>query len=79
MVPNIAKSPPFQMGELVLRIVAAAEHNSNKLHSPWYSFGTIQRKEASRFLATLWKALIRQSLFYPLASLDVSGQWPVFV
>jgi len=27
--------------------------------------------------ATLSKALIRPCLVYPLASLDVSGQWPV--
>lgn len=31
------------------------------------------------FLATLWKALIRQSLFNPLASLDIFGQWHMFI
>ena len=30
------------------------------------------------YSATLSKTLIRSYLFYPLASLDVSGQWPVF-
>ncbi|EIA21441.1 hypothetical protein KKC_01117 [Listeria fleischmannii subsp. coloradonensis] len=56
--------------------------HSNKpmsMLSPRKSFGTVQRKEKNHFLATLWKALIRQSLFYPLASLDVFGQWPMFV
>jgi len=29
--------------------------------------------------ATLSKALIRLHLVYPLASFDVSGQWPVYL
>jgi hypothetical protein len=29
-------------------------------------------------LATLWKALSRQSMFYPLVSLDIFGQQPMF-
>ena len=33
---------------------------------------------ASTIPATLAFALIRRGLFYPLASLDISGQWPVF-
>ena len=33
---------------------------------------------ASEIPATLAFALIRRGLFYPLASLDISGQWPVF-
>ena len=41
----------------------------------WLSFGTAQRRACAP--ATLGKALIRLRLVYPLASLDVSGQWPV--
>ncbi len=33
---------------------------------------------ASQIPATLAFALSRRGLFYPLASLDISGQWPVF-
>ena len=33
----------------------------------------------SPYSATLSKTLSRQYLFGPLASLDVSGQWPVFM
>ena len=33
---------------------------------------------ASTIPATLAFALSRRGLFYPLASLDISGQWPVF-
>jgi hypothetical protein len=33
----------------------------------------------SSYSATLSKTLSRQYLFGPLASLDVSGQWPVFM
>ena len=43
----------------------------------WLSFGTAQRKEELLPPATLNKALSRPCLVYPLASLDVSGQWPV--
>lgn len=42
----------------------------------WFSFGTARREEFFT-PATLSKALIRPCLVYPLASLDVSGQWPV--
>ena len=31
------------------------------------------------FPATLSETLIRSHLVYPLASLDVSGQWPVYL
>lgn len=39
------------------------------------------RSEHSRSFtpATLNKALVRPCLVYPLASLDVSGQWPVSI
>ena len=55
----------------------------------WLSFGTAYRRVTKRFLcragifpcapfpAMLSKALSRPCLVYPLASLDVSGQWPV--
>ena len=43
----------------------------------WLSFGTAGR-EGTCFPATLSGALSRLCLVYPLASLDVSGQWPVF-
>ena len=42
----------------------------------WLSFGTAGR-EGNCIPATLSKALVRPRLVYPLASLDVSGQWPV--
>ena len=45
--------------------------------TPWLSFGTAQRKGSSASPATLSKAFCRPCLVYPLASLDVSGQWPV--
>ena len=43
----------------------------------WLSFGTAGR-EGTCIPATLSEALSRPHLVYPLASLDVSGQWPVF-
>jgi hypothetical protein len=44
--------------------------------TPWWSFSTAQRKGDTP-PATLSKALSRPCLVYPLASLDVAGQWPV--
>ena len=51
-------------------------------------FGTVRRRARTRchargrrpaaVPATLAFALSRRGLFYPLASLDISGQWPVF-
>ncbi len=41
----------------------------------WWSFGTACRRVV--IPAMLSKALDRPCLVYPLASLDVSGQWPV--
>ncbi len=46
------------------------------LRPHWLSFSTAQRR-GKPFPATLSKALSRPCLVYPLASLDVSGQWPV--
>ena len=43
----------------------------------WLSFGTAGR-EGTCIPATLSEALSRPHLVYPLASLDVSGQWPVY-
>ena len=48
------------------------------LSTSWFSFGTARRREIC-FPATLSKALIRPYLVYPLASFDVSGQWPVYL
>ena len=45
------------------------------IRASWWSFGTAQRRV--NIPATLSKALCRPCLVYPLASLDVSGQWPV--
>ena len=45
------------------------------IRASWWSFGTAQRRDD--LPATLSKALCRPCLVYPLASLDVSGQWPV--
>lgn len=48
--------------------------------TPWLSFSTAERKGKKRNSsspATLSKAFCRPCLVYPLASLDVSGQWPV--
>jgi len=42
------------------------------------SFGSTQRIPAERGEATLGQALVRPCLLCPLASLRVSGQWPVF-
>ncbi len=42
----------------------------------WSSFGTAERRSFTA-PATLSDALGRRRLVYPLASLDVSGQWPV--
>jgi hypothetical protein len=42
----------------------------------WLSFSTAHRRDL--FPATLSEALIRLRLVYPLASFDVSGQWPVY-
>ena len=42
----------------------------------WLSFGTAGR-EGTCIPATLSRALCRLRLVYPLASLDVSGQWPI--
>ena len=42
----------------------------------WLSFSTAHRRD--RVPATLSEALIRLHLVYPLASFDVSGQWPVY-
>lgn len=50
-----------------------------KTQYPLAQVSALYNVKKTGFLATLWKALIRQSLFYPLASLDVFGQWPVFV
>jgi hypothetical protein len=41
----------------------------------WWSFSTARRRALHP--ATLDGALIRLRLVYPLASFDVSGQWPV--
>ena len=43
----------------------------------WWSFGTVGR-EGTYIPATLSRALSRPRLVYPLVSLDISGQWPVF-
>src|SRR5512138_1158016 len=43
----------------------------------WLSFSTAGC-EGTCFPATLSKALSRLCLVYPLVSLDISGQWPVF-
>jgi hypothetical protein len=45
----------------------------------WLSFSTAHRKDCIRIPATLSGALIRLHLVYPLASFDVSGQWPVYL
>jgi hypothetical protein len=65
------------------RALRPAEH---VLHMPasWFSFGTARRRGLAGGItppqqppAILSEALIRPHLVYPLASLDVSGQWPV--
>ena len=43
----------------------------------WLSFGTARRRDGASIPATLREALSRLPLVYPLASFDVSGQWPV--
>ena len=48
------------------------------IFTSWFSFGTARRKEIY-LPATLSDALIRHHLVYPLASLDVSGQWLVYL
>lgn len=45
----------------------------------WLSFSTAHRRDCVSIPATLSEALIRLHLVYPLASFDVSGQWPVYL
>ena len=57
----------------------AAKHAILYLPSPLVRVLTLHDVELTiSYSATLSKTLIRSYLFYPLASLDVSGQWPVF-
>ncbi len=54
------------------------KYAKKSISASWFSFGTARRKETI-IPATLSEALIRLHLVYPLASLDVSGQWPVYL
>ncbi len=45
----------------------------------WLSFSTAHRRDQLPIPATLSGALFRLHLVYPLASFDVSGQWPVYL
>jgi len=54
-----------------------AENMRYKTPPLWLSFSTAHRRDYVP--ATLSEALFRLHLVYPLASFDVSGQWPVYL
>src|SRR5512133_2052997 len=56
-----------------------AENMRYKTPPLWLSFSTAHRRDCVSIPATLSEALIRLRLVYPLASFDVSGQWPVYL
>ena len=65
------KPPRDKPGRLIKHI-----SQRSALRPHWLSFGTAQRR-GKLIPATSSKAFYRRCLVYPLASLDVSGQWPV--
>ena len=57
-----------------------ADENAQHVMLPhWLSFSTAHRRDQLPIPATLSGALFRLHLVYPLASFDVSGQWPVYL
>ena len=78
MPSESTRSPPFKKINL-LEISGgwnAATPRRDSASASWSGFGNARRRELAP--ATLSGALIRPSLVYPLASFDVSGQWPVY-
>ena len=77
MPSESTRSPPFKKINL-LEISGGwniATPRRDSASASWSGFGNARRRELAP--ATLSGALIRPSLVYPLASFDVSGQWPV--
>lgn len=58
-------------------VVRLAYRRSSLFAASWLSFGTARRRDKPVIPAMFSKALIRPYLVYPLASLDVSGQWRI--
>ena len=67
---------PVRRPGRLARTHIAPRRNALEANPHWLSFGTARRREPVP--ATLSKALLRPCLAYPLASLDVSEQRPVY-